>query len=226
MSYKFCIAVLGEGRRTDEIRQFFEISGYQVLTEASLNPHGVLPDAFILDPMVEGGKGFLGIAQVREHFRSPVLCIIDDGNDVQALTALSAGADDYIFRNVSPYILELRLSALMNRGRRRLRPQSLQNTSSSLGAKRVLVDHNAHRFEVDGTLIDLSPDEWRILTYLHDHEGQIVPRDALPRILENREYPVGSRSFDNHIRRIRAKLPDPRLIRTIRGSGYAFDECA
>ncbi|HWG13332.1 MAG TPA: response regulator transcription factor [Streptosporangiaceae bacterium] len=74
--------------------------------------------------------------------------------------------------------------------------------------------------------IAFTPAEFALLTALADHPGRVLTRDRLQAIVAQSAtgHPVAGRAIDVHVSQVRAKLPDPALIRTVRGVGYVLDE--
>jgi two-component system phosphate regulon response regulator PhoB len=89
------------------------------------------------------------------------------------------------------------------------------------------LDEPAHRATLNGSEINLTVAEWKILSYLADRTGVVVGRERL--LGESLDYLVAEgseRTVDTHIKNLRAKLGDPDWIETVRGFGYRFSGVA
>lgn len=89
----------------------------------------------------------------------------------------------------------------------------------------LTIDRDAWTVEVDGTAVDLTFREFRLLAFLAGHPGRAFRRDELIKAAWSAERPVTERSVDLYVARLRSKLGDAghRLIRTVQQVGYRFD---
>lgn len=170
-------------------------------------------DAVVLDLGLPGMDGVSVLQRWREAGRAmPVLVLTARSRFHDKLAAFNAGADDYLTKPFHPDELLLRLRALVRR--------SAGHASPVLRAGAIELDINAGRVQVGGRPVDLTAQELRILSYLVHHAGEVVSRTRLGEHVYDTGYDPDSNVIDVLIGRIRRKLGDPSLVRTLRGRGF------
>jgi two-component system OmpR family response regulator len=131
------------------------------------------------------------------------------------MAGFNAGADDYL---VKPFEMEevvYRIRALIRRASGHAQPEL------TCGALRL--DTNSGRVSVDGVPIQLTAQEFRILSYLMHHPNQIVNRTEIVEHIYDRHFDLDSNTLDVLLGRIRKKI-GAGYIRTVRGQGYKLAE--
>jgi len=187
-----------------------------------------IPDLVILDLMLPDVPGthvcreIKGTAATREI---PVLMLTAKGEDQDRVTGLELGADDYVVKPVSMRELVLRVQAILRRrGSDRgggVPPPSDDAESVSSGPVRI--DLAAHRAEVDGKPIDLTPLEFGLLRLLVERAGRAQTRGTLLEEVWQVSAGAETRTLDTHVKRLRAKLGEAGAwLETVRGIGYRF----
>jgi DNA-binding response OmpR family regulator len=176
------------------------------------------PDLLLVDINLPDGSGLDFCVRLREAgYTAPILMLTANDTELDMVTGLESGADDYVTKPFSLAVLRARVDALLRRGA----------YGNALKADGFLFDFDAQRFEKDGMTIELSKTEARLLQLLFSHKGQTLTREQL---LE-RVWPDGAEYVDENalsvaVRRLRAKLEDapgnPRYIKTVHGIGYKW----
>jgi two-component system phosphate regulon response regulator PhoB len=191
--------------------------------EAELRLEEAAPDLVILDWMLPGVSG-LEICRrlrAREITRTlPVIILTARGEEGERVRGLSVGADDYVVKPFSVPELMARVRNLL----RRARPERV---AVKLAAGDLELDRETRRVRRAGRDIHLGPTEFRLLEYLMEKPGRVFARSQLLDSVWGFSAEIDERTVDVHIGRLRKALAqddeeDP--IRTVRGSGYAFDE--
>ena len=134
------------------------------------------------------------------------------------LSGLEAGADDYLTKPFSPRELAARIKAVL----RRRAPQLSGDAVESEGLR---LDPATRRVTAQGTRVELSPSEFRLLHFLMTHPERVYSRAQLLDHVWGDHVFIEERTVDVHIRRLRKALEPSghdRLIGTVRGSGYGF----
>lgn len=164
--------------------------------------------------------------QTREqHLQNvPVVMCFPYDDEVERIVYLEMGADDCIHEDIDPLVLVARVKSIL----RRYRKSPLDRTQSENSPYLVLDDRN-YELWISGRQVPLTLTEYRLLRYLMNHAGTIVSRDAILRNVFDGKTPHPSRTIDTHISSLRAKIEPsesttPKLIQTIRGIGYRFEE--
>ena len=205
-----------------------EADGYQVEhvdngDEAELRISETPPDLLILDWMLPGVSGIEICRRVRarENTRDiPVIMLTARGEESERVRGLSVGADDYVVKPFSTPELMARVRALL----RRARPERV---SSILTIGEIDLDRDARRVRRAGREIHLGPTEFRLLEYFMEKPGRVFSRGQLVENIWGGSVEIDERTVDVHVGRlrkaiIRGREKDP--IRTVRGTGYSFDE--
>lgn len=180
------------------------------------------PDLVILDLMLPEMDGWEVCRRLRQVSDIPIIMLTARGDEIDRVSGLSLGADDYVVKPFSPRELVERIKAILRRTQRS-RPQK----SKVLSHATLRLDLEKRRLSVENRSVDLTPHEYRLLETLMTSPGRIYTRDELL----DRLYPKGDalvidRVVDVHIGKLRQKIepdpPDPIYILTVRGVGYRF----
>lgn len=175
-------------------------------------------DAIILDVLLPGMDGFDVCRHLREAgVDTPVLMLTARDAVPDRIHGLDVGADDYLVKPFAFDELLARLRALTRRGRTR-------QLDAVLAYGPIRMDTGTHLVTADGTAVDLSATEYRLLEHLLRHPETIVSRDQLAEHVWGGDYDPFSNVADVYIGYLRRKLKaagvTPPLIHTIRGMGY------
>jgi two-component system phosphate regulon response regulator PhoB len=180
------------------------------------------PDLLILDLMLPGFSGYDVLAELRrrpELAEVPVIVLTARRDEADRVKGLELGADDYVTKPFSPRELVLRVSAVL----RRARSPAVEGAARMLQGGPVTVDLNALRVSVNGSSIDLTPTEYRLLVTLMERRGRVQSRQQLLETAWDIHAHIETRTVDMHVQRLRAKLGrHGALIETVRGFGYRF----
>src|ERR1700674_2492558 len=181
------------------------------------------PDLLILDWMLPGVSG-LEICRrlrAREATRTlPVIMLTARGEEGERVRGLSIGADDYVVKPFSVPELMARVRALL----RRSRPERVANR---LSAGDLDLDRETRRVRRGGREVHLGPTEFRLLEYLMEKPGRVFSRAQLLDAVWGLSAEIDERTVDVHVGRLRKALSRGRErdpVRTVRGTGYSFDE--
>jgi two-component system phosphate regulon response regulator PhoB len=210
------------------LRYNLEAEGYEVETTARGDDAEVrlkerAPDLVVLDWMLPGMSGIELCRRLRARTdteRLPIIMLTARGEESERVRGLATGADDYIVKPFSVPELLARIRALL----RRANPERV---ATVLKAGDLELDRERKRVSRAGREIHLGPTEFRLLEFLMQSPGRVFTREQLLDTVWGREVYIDERTVDVHVGRLRRSLnrgrvPDP--IRTVRGSGYAFDE--
>jgi len=203
-----------------------EHSGYQVVrtssaeqAEAAISDQ--LPDAVVLDWMLPGESGLAFARRLRAAERTrelPILMLTARAMEQDKLSALEAGADDYLTKPFSPKELAARIKAVLRR-------RAPQLSGDGVEVQGLRLDPAAHLVSAGELQLELSPLEFRLLHFLMTHPGRVYSRGQLLDEVWGDHVYIEERTVDVHIRRLRKALESSghdRLIDTVRGSGYAL----
>jgi two-component system phosphate regulon response regulator PhoB len=210
------------------LRYNLEAEGYEVETaargdEADIRLKERTPDLIILDWMLPGLSGIELCRRLRarpETKALPIIMLTARGEESERIRGLATGADDYIVKPFSVPELIARVRALL----RRANPERVA-TVLSFGD--IELDREKKRVSRAGRSVDVGPTEYRLLEFLMERVGRVFSRQQLLDGVWGNDIYIDERTVDVHVGRLRKALNrgdenDP--IRTVRGSGYAFDD--
>jgi DNA-binding response OmpR family regulator len=198
--------------------------GHQVVVAESGEDGVLLADDetvefVLLDISLPGLNGHQVLGRIRaSRPKLPVLMLTARDDLQNKVSALRAGADDYLTK---PFAFE-ELAARIHAVTRRLdQPQSSQITAGALR-----LDLLAQRAWRNDTLIDLSKREFALLEYFMRHRGQVLSRQQILSAVWEYDFDPESNIIDVYVRYLRAKIDErgkPSFIATVRGAGYRFE---
>ncbi len=177
-------------------------------------------DALILDLTLPGTDGLVLLKELRARESSvPVLILTARSTLEDRVLGLDLGADDYLAK---PFDLRELLARLRAITRRPSVPPQMVLTAADLE-----LDEAAHEVRRSGTRIDLTSKEFALLEYLLRNKGMVVTRGMILDHVWGMDYDGGSNLVEVYINYLRRKVDrgfEPKLIHTVRGSGYVLRE--
>ena len=206
-------------------RDYLEKNGFRVVTAA--DGHAALatarrekPDLIILDLMLPLMDGREVCKTIRRESDVPIIMLTALAEEVDQVTGLEIGADDYITKPFSPRALVARVRALLRRAKGEVKPPSI------IRVGRLEIDPNRYSVTFNDEPVKLTPNEFKLLQLLSARPGQTLTREQL---LEDMHGIASSfdRSVDSHIKNLRKKLETASgesMIETVYGIGYRFIE--
>ncbi len=212
---------------TQLISRFLERNGFEVEVEHSGDQaleriESVRPDLLVLDLMLPGTDGLSICRNIRPVFPHPIIMLTALDDDIDEVTGLEVGADDYLRKPISPRVLLAHIRAQLRKRGNLEAP--VENATIRVNNGSLLIDPSTREVIQNQTKLMLSTAEFDLLHTLAKRAGQIITRDQLHREIFNMEYDGLDRSIDIRISRLRKKLGDdprePVVIKTVRGRGY------
>ena len=178
-------------------------------------------DLIVLDVLMPELDGLSLCRRLRTTSRVPIIFLSSRHDEVDRVTGLELGGDDYVTKPFSPRELATRVRAVL---RRTTAPAPAPAPEIVVGRLRIDVDR--HEVLVDGTHpVDLTATELRLLAALCERPGRVLSRITLIARAHGADHHITARTIDTHVRHIRAKLAafgvDP--ITTVHGVGYKCD---
>lgn len=208
------------------LKDNLEFEGYGVLSATDGEQGYALvkekkPDLVILDLMLPRLSGYEVCRKVRaEGGNVPILILTARGEEVDKVHGLNIGADDYMTKPFSVKELLARIQAIF----RRAASSRTGTLPDELRFHDVVVDFLRFEASKSGRALDLSRKEFGVLRLLAARSGEVVTRDELLDAVWGYDRFPTTRTVDNHVALLRAKIEDaparPRFLLTIRGVGY------
>lgn len=206
-------------------RDYLEKNGFRVLTAGDGQSALTLarrekPDLIILDLMLPQIDGREVCRLLRRESDVPIIMLTALSEEIDQVTGLEIGADDYITKPFSVRALVARVRALLRRTRGEVKAPGIIRVGG--------LEINAEKYTVtyDGVPFKLTPNEFKLLYLLASRAGQIFTREQLLEDLHGVASSV-DRSVDSHIKNLRRKLEaasGSSMIETVYGIGYRFTE--
>ncbi|GGO88138.1 DNA-binding response regulator [Marinobacterium nitratireducens] len=212
------------------LRDLLEAEGYDCLEAADGETAWQLyeqrrPQLALLDIMMPGLDGYSLCRRIRQRDQQmPVIFISAKSEEIDQVLGLELGADDYIKKPFGSREVVARIRAVV---RRCLERSASPTEPDSFCMADLRIWPAQLRAERDGSRIDLSLRDLRILKLLHRNPGRVLSRDELFDECWGRHYLPSSRTLDQHISKLRKAVErdprNPEIIVTVHGVGYRFD---
>ena len=178
-------------------------------------------DLLIVDVMLPRRDGWSVVRSLREAGRKSLVLFLSARDEVEdRVKGLDVGADAYLAKPFAFSELTALIRTLFRRGPQRLSEAAIEISDLSIDPIRRTASRAGQR-------LDLTPKEFSLLLLLARRKGEILSRTTISEQVWNIHFDSGSNSVDVHIRRLRMKVDDAwerKLIRTVRGVGYALDD--
>jgi DNA-binding response OmpR family regulator len=168
----------------------------------------------ILDIGLPGIDGFEVCRRIRARSGIPVIMLTARDEEIDRVVGLELGADDYVSKPFSPRELTARVKAVL----RRTRPR--QPAPDLLRQGDLTVQLPERQVALEGVVVDLTPKEFDLLAFLMANPGVVFSREQLLERVWGSGFPCGTRTVDQHVAQLRAKLGRRDPIETVRGVGY------
>jgi len=199
---------------------------YEVLTAADGESAWRLvgqknPDLVILDLMLPKMSGYEVCRKMRgEGLNTPILMLTARGEEGDRVLGLDLGADDYVAKPFSLRELLARVRALLRRA------QPARAVLDQLRVNDVVIDFRSYEAHKGGLPLEMTRREFQLLRGLASRPGEVITRsELLDQVWGLESYPT-TRTVDNHVAGLRAKLEQdpaqPRHLLTVRGVGYKW----
>lgn len=171
----------------------------------------------VIDVGLPGADGLTLVRRIRSTGKTlPTLILTARCTLNDKVKALDLGADDFLSKPFEPAELAARCRALMRRSSGAL--------DGIVKFNRMSVDLMGRRLSVDDTNVDLTAREWLLLECLVRYLGQVVSKERVLQAVAHPDQDMTPNAIEVHVSRLRAKLGDAAVIRSLRGLGYRLEE--
>ena len=181
-----------------------------------------VPDAILLDIMLPDTSGLEILRRIRSTpglSEVPVMMLTAKDTELDTVTALDGGADDYLAKPFGMMEMVSRVRALLRRAGSRARRPEVAEEHLCVGA--IALNPERHECTLEGREIKLTLREFELLEYLMRNVGIVFKRETLLQRVWGWDFDGGSRTVDVHVQTLRAKLGSHAdMIETVRGVGY------
>ncbi len=212
----------------DLIFYFLTNEGYEVKTFPTGDElvdcfHKDPCDLIILDVTMPGTDGFILSSMLRQESKVPIIIVSARDSEMDKITGISLGSDDYLTKPFSPMELVARVKALF----RRLTMDFGETTDQTYAFANIEMEMKSRDFKVDGKKVDLSPTEFTLMIYFISNYSRAISREELLKNVWKFDYDADTRAADDVIKRLRKKLllaGSTAKIESVWGFGFKLEE--
>ncbi len=203
-------------------KQGFELDVARTVAEANTIWIDGKYDLLLLDVSLPDGSGFEVCEKVRKISKVPIIFLTASDDEINIVTGLDMGADDYITKPFKLGVLLSRINALLRRAKNF---GEADTEIISNGIKVLLLQRQVYK---DGQLLDLTSAEYRLLCLFMQNPNIILSKDKiLDKLWDSEGNYVDDNTLAVYIRRLRLKIEnnpgDPAMLLTVRGMGYKWN---
>lgn len=206
----------------EELQSFLGRYGYEVVVPRELQNivEFILKensDLVLLDINLPIYDGYYICREIRKKSEVPIIIVTSRDSDMDELMSMNLGADDFVTKPYNTQILLARIAALLKRSNNKT------TSNNILNYKNLQLNLSNAKITCNNKEAELTKNEVKILSYLMNHQGQIVSRDLLMEYLWSTDYFVDDSTLTVNITRLRKKLEEigiENVIETRRGLGY------
>lgn len=174
-------------------------------------------DLLILDIMMPEMDGFSLLKELPQERRIPTIVLSARGEEYDKLTGFELGIDDYVTKPFSPKELMARIKAVLKRNNKTKEKKYI--------FENLEIDYLSHTLKINHKIINITPKEFDVLTYLIKNKNIAITREQLLSNVWGYDYYGDDRTVDTHIKMLRNNLGEYREhIQTVRGIGYKYVE--
>ena len=178
------------------------------------------PELIVLDIMMPGDDGITILKKLRSNPSTkdiPIIMATAKGTEMDVITGLDTGADDYLVKPFGIMTLVSRIKAVLRRC-------GTQKSDTLLSAHGIVMDTESHEVRVYGEDVELTKKEFAMLRLFLRSPGKVYTRESLMSEVWGAEYCGESRTVDMHIKTLRQKLGEASgCIKTVVGIGYRME---
>ena len=203
-------------------REGFRVSGARSVAEALARFDRSPPDLVLLDLTLPDGDGRDLCRDLRGRSRVPIIMLTARGTELDRVTGLELGADDYVVKPFSGAEVVARIRAVLRRS------ADGRNDAEPIAVGDLVIDVRARRVRLGGRELALSRKEFDLLAELARHAGGVVTREQLMSRVWDENWFGSTKTLDVHVGWLRRKLGDdaaaPRYLHTVRGVGFRLGD--
>jgi DNA-binding response OmpR family regulator len=175
----------------------------------------------ILDVMMPKMDGWSVCREIRKKSNVPVIMLTARGEEYDKLFGFELGVDDYIVKPFSPKELLARMKAVIRRSSPVVEEDAKRDSFVFEG---LIIEFGSRNVFVDGRLVNLTPKEYELLTFLVENQNRVFSRDQLLNSVWGYDFIGDDRTVDTHVKMLRESIgPYRKLIVTVWGIGYKFE---
>ena len=182
-------------------------------------------DLVILDVMMPGTDGFVLSSRIREQSNVPIIIVSARDSEMDKITGISLGSDDYLTKPFSPMELVARVKAIF----RRLQLDTGIGGREAFSFANIEIEIQGRDFKVAGKKVELSPTEFTLMEYFINNPSRAISREELLKNVWKFDFDADTRATDDVVKRLRKKLAlagSNARIESVWGFGFKLEETA
>ncbi|KAF6566539.1 response regulator transcription factor [Paenibacillus sp. FSL M8-0228] len=183
-------------------------------------------DVMVLDVMMPNMDGVEACMKIRETEHFPIIMLSAKGQDMDKITGLSVGADDYVTKPFSPLELVARIKSQLRRVRKYTHSSPVSEHEMILDE--LSINSATHEVTLAGESIKLTPREFAIVELLARNRGQVLSMEQIYEKVWKEQYLESNNTLMVHVRKIREKIEadprKPKYLKTVWGIGYKMEK--
>ena len=207
----------------DLLQDALRMNGYETISakhglEALRLTREEKPDLVILDINMPQIDGFEVLEKLRkENNNVPIIVLTARDQKNDKVTGFGLGADDFVTKPFGLEELLMRVAAVLRRAK------NVKPTNNLLIVGKIELDQNNYRLKVNGTEVEISPTEFKLLQYLMNNSGRVLTREQILSAVWGLDFETDGAILDTYISYLRKKIGNNANIRTVRGIGYQIE---
>lgn len=198
----------------------YEAMGFENAEEFFNEIEKELPDLVILDIMLPEISGIEILGKLKNNFNTkdiPVIMLTAKSSEIDKVSALDQGADDYITKPFGVMELIARVRAVLRRSNK-------ESSTNEISYEGIVLKDDLRKVFVDGEEVNLTYKEYELLKYMLQNKKIVLSREKIMQNVWGFDFEGESRTVDMHIKTLRDKIGSKDyLIKTVRGVGYKID---
>ena len=178
-------------------------------------------DMVILDIMMDGTDGLAVCSQIRQKHNVPIIIVSARDSELDRITGISMGSDDYLVKPFSPLELVARVKAIF----RRISLDREVNHAKVLSYGNIQLNLDTRESLINGAPLDLTPTEFIFMVYMFENSKRAVSRDELLKNVWKFDFEVDTRAIDDVLKRLRKKIVSSNVrIESVWGFGFKLSQ--
>ncbi|SJZ86273.1 VanR-ABDEGLN family response regulator transcription factor [Anaerorhabdus furcosa] len=183
-------------------------------------------DLALLDIMLPDMDGFSLCKKIRENYLFPIMMVTAKIEDLDKITGLTLGADDYITKPFNPLELVARVKTQLRRYNR-YNQNDKEKDNNEISIRALQICKSNRKCYLNNKELSLTPIEFDILWYLSERQGKVIPTEELFEQVWKEKYFDSNNTVMAHIARLRDKMDEttrkPKYVKTVWGVGYTIE---
>ena len=227
MDLKNVLVVDDDKEMADFLNLYLEGQGFKVfLANNAAQARSILQsyelDLILLDLVMPGESGLDVLQHIRKASQVPIIVLSGKTDETDKVVCLELGADDYISKPFGRRELLARMRSILRRSVAIIGKDGINTPQLAIFCDCKFNPESHELFGPDGKNISLTESEFKLLLAFAKSPSKVISRDSLLDILYAQDSDRFDRSIDVQILRLRRKLPNEDIIKTVRGAGYMF----